>query len=194
MKSPTVGLVILSLMSVVASAAGDEPSATAVRLGVGSSTGGAEAADAVNFLHHDCVGLGLLVTAPPHATHTQNIPGFVLDPARGITVEVDAFTLFGPGGICPTPLGGDALSEDFTGHWRLVLVCRETLNPGVVTLDWNLDFVAGLVTKQTVAGDACVDFLNNPFSLDATVSISGTTFLGLPLPPVGGIRLTVSQP
>lgn len=182
-----VAVLLVVPLALAAAGATGSPSRV-VGQGVLGADGGSQA---VLYTHNDCVGPGLPLTASPHVTHTTNVPGFAFN-GRAVFFSLTPLAILGAG-ICPTTVGGPVLPQDFTGRYHLTAVCRGTSNDGAVTLDWILDIVAGLVQGQGSAGTPCFGLAGASFSLDITIEMSTTTFLSIPLDPLGGIRLSVSQ-
>lgn len=142
--------------------------------------------------HYDCVGPGLPLTAPQHATHTQNVGGLAFN-GRLVRFNVVAFTPLG-NGICPTTQSGPVLPQDFTGTWHLTAVCSTgTTNPGTVWLDWEVQFVAGQAVGSGSNGLPCSGYANTAFSVDVTLEMSSVNVLGVDVPPTGGVLLTITQ-
>ncbi|MBI4729411.1 MAG: hypothetical protein HY775_07910 [Acidobacteria bacterium] len=189
-------LAVVVALPLAVSAAGATPAPTAevrastIVVQTGTSGPGIESI-AQPYSHYDCVGPGLPGTAGPHITHTENVTGFTFSSAV-MRFTLTPLALFGSG-ICPTIVGGPVLPEDFTGTYRLTAVCRETSNDGTVLLVWEIQAVAGAVISQGSGGTSCTGNLGALFSLDITIAISPTSFLGIPLDPLGGILLTVTQ-
>lgn len=155
--------------------------------------GGEATIQSVAYAHADCVGPGLPATAAPHATHTEATAPVVID-GRIVRFSLTGLTLFGSPGPCPvTAANAGVLPQDFTGQYRMTAVCRGTLNDGTVALDFLVDMVAGIVTAQGAAGSPCSGYFGSQFHYDVTVAVDTTTFLGVELPPTGGVRLTVEQ-
>lgn len=184
----------LALWSIATARADVVPVAVAVSInGAGTPTTSAPASQP--YSHDDCVGPGVTaLTAGPHVTHTDTVSGFVAN-GRIITFRVTTLNLFGAG-ICPTTVGGPVLPQDFTGRYHVTAVCADgTTNPGALFLDLAFDAIGGVIYQQGFNGIACQGFFNSPFSLKITIDISQTTLpiVGLPLDPIGGVLLTVTQ-
>lgn len=194
----TVALALaLSIAPLAGLAAADDDPTVAVHaepnLGPPAST------DAVQspYNHYDCVGPGPSpAVADQHDPdpHTETVEGFQSGQGA-IKFRIVGFSLF-TSGTCPVEaVDGPVLSEDFTGHYRVKAVCADgTTNPGTVFMDWELDLVAGLLFTQERTTNPCYTVSGSSFALDVTVEISRTdALLGVPIGPVGGIDLTVTQ-
>ncbi len=194
MRRTTVAFAMIAGLVVPAGYAGAGDGAASVAASTGIGLAGDVGAAAVRFSHADCVGPGKPGTAGPHATHTTNVSGFVIDPARPVSFRYSALTLQGAG-ICPTAVSGPVLPQDYTGRWQLTAVCRGTNNDGAVFLNWVVDSVAGVVTGQLPVGGTCIGVLGQAFSLDITIALSPTLapIVLVPLGPLGGELLTVTQ-
>lgn len=188
----------LSIAPVVGLAAADEEDRVEVHAEPVLPEPGDEAVDAQAqqpYAHYDCVGPGPTpAAAAPHSGHTETVSGFAFggDRVQFQVLGLHPFT----SGTCPVAGDtGPVLGHDFTGQYRVTAVCADgTSNPGTVNLDWQLDLVAGLPLAQASVGAPCVGSPGDSFSLDVTVSMSETDVLfGVPVDPVGGIELTVSQ-
>jgi hypothetical protein len=185
---------LLALLSIVAAlpAGSAGASGTAAVSPATSFGSGSVGIRSVSWTHDDCVGPGLPGTAGPHVTHTDNVSGFEIDPARIVNFNLSTLALFGAG-ICPTTVGGPVLPQDFTGHWHLTAVCRGSNNDGAVFINWTVDAVAGVATSSGFAGGQCIGTLGQAFSLDVTIEISSTTVLGLVVQPIGGVQIGITQ-
>lgn len=193
MRYSVITFVMVTGLVVPAGQAGASDQAGYVSAGTQIGLAGDIGVEAVSFSHADCVGPGLPGTAGPHTTHTTNVPGFVIDPARVVSFRYTPLTLLGAG-ICPTTVGGPVLPQDYTGRWQMTAVCRQTSNDGAIFLNWIVDSVAGAVTGQGSAGVSCVGLLGAAFSLDITVALSPTDVPNVgPAGPLGGELLTVTQ-
>lgn len=187
MRKATILAIALVLIAPLALAS--EPSDL---VDVRATLGEAGAADAVNYRHDDCVGPGLPGLAGPHGTHTTRVSGFVINPSRPVSFGYATLNPFAPG-LCPTTIGGPILQHDFTGRLTYSVVCRGTLNDGGLFFSGQINAVGGLLTGTSFLPGTCTGYLNAPFSLDVTITITATTFNGLQLGPVGGVGHTLSQ-
>lgn len=153
-------------------------------------------ANAANpYTHYDCVGPGPSpLVADAHSAHTDTVTGFQFG-SGSVEFSLTGLSLFTTG-TCPVEAtDGPVLSEDYSGHYHMKAVCGAgAANEGTVFLDWRLDIVAGLPFSQSSQGTPCSGFVGDSFELEITVSMSPTDVLfGVPIDPVGGIDLEVSQ-
>lgn len=158
-----------------------------------TSVGLEGAVDAVTYSHYDCVGTGAPGTAPPHATHTTRVGGFVFNGA-GINFGMNALNLFGVGPCPVTAANAGVLPTDFTGTLRLTAVCRGTLNDGAPAASWTVSFLAGTPRSNSFVPGTCRGYVNTAFALDVTIATGPVDVLpGVPVGPLGGIVHTISQ-